>query len=61
VWGVVCISFFFTESESVNVSIACLYIPVFVLSLDIQLKREKVVIPLSRLTLPHMSVYAAST
>ena len=42
----------------VNVFIACLYIPVFVLSLDIQLLRENVVMALSCLSLPHSSVYA---
>ena len=42
----------------VNVFITCLYIPVFVLSLDIQLLRENLVMALSCLTLPHISVYA---
>ena len=53
----VCVVFFFFGLK-VNVFIACLYIPVFALSVDIQLLGEKVVFALTRLPLPHISVYA---
>ena len=51
--------FFSTESESLKV-FNCLFMRVFVLSLDIQLWREKVVITLICLNPPNMCVYPKS-